>query len=131
MPADYHTHTPLCHHAEGEPEAYIDAAVAAGVSEYGVSDHAPQLPEPFDDWRMAVADLPEYFRWLERARAHAAGRIPVRAGKGQVQLVRGRVVKAAPVEDGGFGIAFNQRMKAHANLRVGESGSRYLPLGGD
>lgn len=80
MPADYHSHTPLCHHAEGEPEAYVDAALAAGLSEYGVADHAPQHPEPFDDWRMSEADLPDYLRWLERARNHAAGRIPVRAG---------------------------------------------------
>ena len=64
----------------GAPEAFVDAAVAAGLSEYGISDHAPHLPEPFDDWRMSVAELPAYFEWIERARAHAAGRIPVRAG---------------------------------------------------
>ena len=80
MPADYHSHTPLCHHAEGEPEAFIDAALRAGLTEYGISDHAPQIPEPFDDWRMSEADLPEYFQWIERARSHSAGRIPVRAG---------------------------------------------------
>lgn len=80
MPADYHTHTPLCRHAAGEPEEFIDAALAAGVTEYGISDHAPQLPEPFDDWRMEEAELPLYLGWIERARAHAAGRIPVRAG---------------------------------------------------
>lgn len=80
MPADYHTHTPLCHHAEGEPEAFVDAALGAGLREFGVSDHAPQVPEPFDDWRMTEAELPDYFQWIERARTRAAGRIPVRAG---------------------------------------------------
>lgn len=80
MPANYHTHTPLCRHAEGEPEAYVEAALAARLTEYGVSDHAPQRPEPYDDWRMLEAELPAYFAWIERARAHAAGRIPVRAG---------------------------------------------------
>ncbi len=80
MPANYHTHTPLCRHATGEPEEFVDAALAAGLTEYGVSDHAPQIPEPFDDWRMSVAELPEYYEWIGRARAHAAGRIPVRAG---------------------------------------------------
>ena len=73
MPADYHTHTPLCRHAEGEPEAFVEAALAAGLTEYGISDHAPQVPEPFDDWRMLEAELPEYFRWIERARVHAGG----------------------------------------------------------
>jgi len=80
MPANYHTHTPLCRHAEGEPEAYVDAALAAGLTEYGISDHAPQLPEPFDDSRMLNAEMPEYLRWIERARTHAAGRIPIRCG---------------------------------------------------
>ena len=80
MPANYHSHTPLCRHAEGEPEAYVDAALSAGHTEYGVSDHAPQVPEPFDDWRMLEAELPDYFHWIERARTHAAGRIPIRSG---------------------------------------------------
>lgn len=80
MPADYHSHTPLCHHAVGTPEAYVDAALAAGLVEFGISDHAPARPEPFDDWRMAESDLPAYFDWIDRAREHAGGRIPVRAG---------------------------------------------------
>lgn len=80
MPADYHTHTPLCHHAIGEPEEMIDAALAAGLSEYGISDHAPVGEDFFDDWRMTYDKLPEYLAWIERARAHAKGRIPVRCG---------------------------------------------------
>jgi histidinol-phosphatase (PHP family) len=79
VPADYHTHTPLCRHATGEPEEYVAAARAAGLSEYGISDHAPVLPEPFDDWRMDEAELPAYYDWLDRARA-AAGPLPIRAG---------------------------------------------------
>ncbi len=78
MPADYHTHTPLCRHAVGSPEEYISAAIAAGLGEYGVSDHAPARPEPFDDWRMRESDLPAYFEWIEKARAAAP--MPVRAG---------------------------------------------------
>lgn len=80
VPADYHTHTPLCRHAEGEPEAFAAAAVAAGLSEYGVSDHAPARPEPFDDWRMRENQLPEYFAWIDRLRAAAPATMPVRAG---------------------------------------------------
>jgi histidinol-phosphatase (PHP family) len=80
MPADYHTHTPLCRHASGEPEAFVDQALAAGITEYGIADHAPQTPEPFDEWRMLDAEMPAYFEWVERARKHAAGRIPIRVG---------------------------------------------------
>ena len=77
---DYHTHTPLCMHAEGEPEEYVRAAIERGLLEYGVADHAPALPEPFDDWRMLREQLPAYYEWVERARAEAAGRIPIRIG---------------------------------------------------
>ncbi len=84
MNADYHTHTPLCLHAEGEPEQYIDAALEKGMVEYGISDHAPMggksHSEPFDDWRMTCDKMPEYLEWIARAKEHANGRIPVRAG---------------------------------------------------
>ena len=80
MTADYHTHTPLCRHAEGEPEAYVDSAISAGLLEFGISDHAPHIPEPFDDWRMFESELPAYFQLIERAKAQASGRLQVRSG---------------------------------------------------
>lgn len=82
MLADYHTHTPLCMHAEGNPEEFVDAAISAGLAEYGISDHAPVAKElePFDDWRMSLEQLPEYIAWIERAKAHADGKIAIRAG---------------------------------------------------
>ncbi len=77
--ADYHTHTPLCLHAEGLPIEYAAAALARGLDEIGISDHCPMDgPEPFDDWRMRRADLPRYFEMVEAA--HAASPIPVRLG---------------------------------------------------
>lgn len=81
MFADYHTHTPLCLHAEGTPEEYVAAALVAGLAEYGIADHAPVTPEPFDDWRMSMADLPAYFAWIERAKLAARGtNLQIRAG---------------------------------------------------
>ena len=77
---DYHTHTPLCMHAEGEPEDYIKHAIASGLSEYGIADHAPVGEDTFDDWRMLHHQLPQYFDWIERAKAAANGAIPVRVG---------------------------------------------------
>ncbi len=80
MPADYHTHTPLCKHAVGTPEEYITSAIASGLTEYGISDHAPCLPEPFDDWRMLEEDLPTYLRWIADAKLAARRKIEVRKG---------------------------------------------------
>ena len=102
MPADYHTHTPLCRHAEGDPEAFVDAALAAGLTEYGISDHAPQVPEPFDDWRMAGSRTAGLFR-LDRARPQPCRRPhpdPRRAGvrlAGRLRTVDRRAGRAPAV----------------------------------
>jgi len=49
-------------------------------SEYGISDPMPRrFPSRSTDWRMTAAELPEYFAWIDRARAHAAGRLPIPA----------------------------------------------------
>lgn len=65
---DYHTHTPLCLHAEGTPRQYVESALAKGLTEYGISDHAPMPEEPYDQWRMKQSDLPAYFDWIDEAR---------------------------------------------------------------
>ena len=43
MTANYHTHTPLCHHASGTVCEYIEAAIKGGIKKLGFSDHAPQF----------------------------------------------------------------------------------------
>lgn len=75
---DYHTHTPLCRHAEGWPVDYARAAVERGLAELGISDHSP-MPEFFDDWRMLIGDLPRYLDSVAEARA-ACPQLPIRLG---------------------------------------------------
>jgi histidinol-phosphatase (PHP family) len=48
MIADYHTHTALCKHAQGDVEEYVRRAVDLGFDEIGCSDHAP-LPGNYDE----------------------------------------------------------------------------------
>jgi histidinol-phosphatase (PHP family) len=80
MPADYHLHTPLCHHATGAPIEYVAAARARGLDEIGFSDHSPMPgPEPFDEWRMTRAELPRYLDLVAET-AQAAAPFPVRLG---------------------------------------------------
>lgn len=67
MPADYHIHTPLCRHAEGWPVDYAQAALERGLDEIGFADHNP-MPEPFDDWRMNLDELPRYIEAVREAR---------------------------------------------------------------
>lgn len=60
MQADYHIHTILCKHAEGEMEAYVQTAVEKGFDEIGFSDHAPVLDVYDQDHRMAWDLFPRY-----------------------------------------------------------------------
>ncbi len=60
--ANFHTHTPRCHHAVGEERAYIEAAIAGGLQVLGFSDHTP-MPFPGDyrsGFRMEVEEVQEY-----------------------------------------------------------------------
>jgi histidinol-phosphatase (PHP family) len=68
LPADYHMHTPLCRHASGEPVDYAAAAVRAGLTEIGFSDHSPMRQDDFDNWRMRADQLDEYVESVAQAR---------------------------------------------------------------
>jgi len=78
MLSDYHLHTPLCHHAEGLPVEYAQAAIDRGLDEIGFSDHNP-MPQQFDNWRMAIGDLPAYFDMVQAARERFPA-LPIRLG---------------------------------------------------
>jgi histidinol-phosphatase (PHP family) len=73
LPADYHTHTPLCRHATGEPAELAAQAVRIGLSELGFSDHNPMPRDDFDDWRMRLSDLDLYVSKVEQARREYPG----------------------------------------------------------
>lgn len=67
LPADYHTHTPLCRHATGEPTEFAAQAVKVGLSEIGFADHSPMRQDDFDDWRMRFDQLDEYVEKVRKA----------------------------------------------------------------
>jgi histidinol-phosphatase (PHP family) len=58
MIVDLHNHTPLCNHAEGSIDEYIQSAIKAGTKVFGFSDHAPMDFDP--KYRMRFEDMPEY-----------------------------------------------------------------------
>ena len=66
--ADYHMHTPLCRHANGEPIDYAKIALETGLSEIGFSDHSPAKEDDFDDWRMLISEFPEYLKLIQTAK---------------------------------------------------------------
>ncbi len=77
---DYHMHTPRCHHAKGNVREYAEAAIQAGLTEIGMSDHSP-MPTAFDDdWRMDMQALTDYQREVESVRDDLSGILTVRVG---------------------------------------------------
>lgn len=82
MIANYHTHTPRCHHATGTEREYIQAAREAGLKILGFSDHTPY---PFKDgyyskMRMYPEQLPEYMNTLRALQAEYRDTIQIHAG---------------------------------------------------
>ena len=68
--ANYHTHTVRCKHASRRPERdYIEAAIAAGMTELGFSDHCPMpAPEGVPD-----TDLTRWFQSIRMSTDQTEG----------------------------------------------------------
>jgi len=77
---DYHMHTPRCNHATGAVVDYAAAAIAAGLTEIGMSDHSP-MPGDFDKaWRMDRSELENYLQEVEQVRDTFSDRLTIRIG---------------------------------------------------
>jgi len=75
-----HSHTPLCKHAEGEPEAYAQTAWERGLKGLTITCHGP-LPDGISSSvRMSPEQFPEYLDLVARAREHWQGRVDVLLG---------------------------------------------------
>ena len=70
--ANHHSHTNFSD-GVGDPEEYVRAALAAGLTTYGFSDHAP-LP-PGESGLFKLADLPAYVAETQRLIEKYAGQI--------------------------------------------------------
>jgi histidinol-phosphatase (PHP family) len=85
MLLDYHTHHYRCGHARGVMEDYIQAALAVGLKEIGVSDHSPIYhlganPHPLPRTAMSQLELPHYIDEALALQQKYAGRIAVKIG---------------------------------------------------
>ena len=61
---DYHLHSRLCRHGDGEIYEYVEAAIEKGLSEIGFAEHipVPDLDDPtgrmvIEDWDVYVKDV--------------------------------------------------------------------------
>lgn len=89
---DHHTHHNRCGHARGSIEDYVQAALALGMEEVGITDHAPlywmegDYPQPGS--AMARSQLPEYVDEVLALRKKYAARIRILLGM-EVDFVPG------------------------------------------
>lgn len=85
---DYHMHTPLCQHAAGPVEAYVERGIELGLREIGFSDHNP-LPYGFAAHvRMRESELEYYVNRITELRFDCRGQIDVLLGL-EVDFVEG------------------------------------------
>ncbi len=82
LTSNYHTHTPLCHHASGELHNYVRRAILCGMHTLGFSCHAPQITrDGFYSWyRMAPEDQAEYVASVTALREEFRGQIDIYLG---------------------------------------------------
>ncbi|WP_127581510.1 histidinol-phosphatase [Paenibacillus koleovorans] len=84
MRLDYHTHHERCGHAQGTMRDMIEAALAAGVTQLGLSDHSPLFfledDHPSPGMTMARSEFPRYVEEMLALRDEYAGRIDIRIG---------------------------------------------------
>jgi histidinol-phosphatase (PHP family) len=77
---DYHMHTPLCKHAAGPMEDYIERAIALGLREIGFADHNPLPGGRGANVRMSEAELDYYVERVTDLQFRYRGRIQVMLG---------------------------------------------------
>lgn len=79
---NFHTHTKRCHHAKGQDREYVEAAIKAGYTEIGFSDHAPYLfpTDYYSDFRMKPEETEEYVNSIRELQEEYKDRIIIRLG---------------------------------------------------
>ena len=83
MRANYHTHTPRCHHAVGTEREYAAAAAEAGLEILGFSDHTPYYydePGYVSGVRMLPEELEGYVEAVSALRRDYAGQMEIHIG---------------------------------------------------
>jgi len=90
MKVDLHNHTPLCNHAEGSIDEYINAALKKKTEIFGFSDHAPMDFDP--KYRMSFSDMKKYEESVLNAKQKYADVITVLLGY-EVDYLEGHMDK--------------------------------------
>jgi histidinol-phosphatase (PHP family) len=77
---DYHMHTPLCKHAAGPMEDYVQRGIELGLREIGFADHNPLPNRLSNNVRMEEEELDYYVERVTELRFRYRGKIDVMLG---------------------------------------------------
>lgn len=77
---NYHTHTSRCGHAKGSDDDYCQAAIQAGYSILGFSDHAPYKGKPMPRARMDWEMLDDYLNSVKELQDKYRGQLDIKLG---------------------------------------------------
>ncbi len=86
MIPDYHIHTAMCRHAEGDAREYVERALETGMTEMGFADHLPFLGgwqprhELADDWAMLPDELDDYVSLVQSLAREYEGDVRILLG---------------------------------------------------
>ena len=75
-----HTHTARCGHAAGEDEAYVLAAIEAGIQVLGFSDHVPWTTAKLFTDRMPMELKDDYLSSIEYLKNKYKNEITILSG---------------------------------------------------
>ncbi len=79
---NFHSHTYRCHHAKGKDIDYVEAAIKAGYSEIGFSDHVP-YPFPnnhYSTFRMELSEAENYVQSIRELQEKYKTKIKIHLG---------------------------------------------------
>lgn len=80
LQSNFHTHTYRCGHASGTDEQYIQAAIQAGITTLGFSDHAPYKDYNNPKVCMKWSDINEYISSIQKLKEKYASQIDIHIG---------------------------------------------------
>ncbi|MBN2817000.1 MAG: histidinol-phosphatase [Campylobacterales bacterium] len=78
MIVDLHNHTPLCNHAVGSIDEYIQKAIETKTEYFGICDHAPMDFDP--QYRMSFEDMQQYEDHVQAAKVYYSDKINILLG---------------------------------------------------
>lgn len=82
MVYNFHAHTPRCHHATGSEREYIEAAISAGVKDWGFSEHIPFIfPNGRENsYRLPLVEVQDYINTINKLKVEYKDRINIYLG---------------------------------------------------